>query len=112
MFFSTDAGLKPGLPFYKTVLCLVCVLILIVNGFSLAHNLQALSDANALQGQSAKVADKVQGLNVLVTDAESNLRGYFLSGSDSYLRQVNSARSQTGAQFAQLRALLADSPNQ
>jgi signal transduction histidine kinase len=112
MFFSTDAGLKPGLPFYKTVLCLVCVLILIVNGFSLAHNLQALSDANALQSQSAKVADKVQALNVLVTDAESNLRGYFLSGSDSYLRQVNSARSQTGAQFAQLRTLLADSPNQ
>ena len=112
MFFSTDAGLKPGLPFYKTVLCLVCVLVLIVNGFSLAHNLQALSDANALQSQSAKVADKVQGLNVLVTDAESNLRGYFLSGSDAYLRQVNSARSQTGAQFAQLRALLADSPTQ
>ena len=112
MYFSTDAGLKPGLPFYKTVLCLVCVLILIVNGFSLAHNLQSLNGANALQNQSARVADKVQSLNVLVTDAESNLRGYFLSGSDSYLRQIGSVRGAASQQFAQLRGLLADNPNQ
>ncbi|MDB5960260.1 MAG: histidine kinase [Massilia sp.] len=112
MYFSTDAGLKPGLPFYKTVLCLVCVLILIVNGVSLAHNLQSLNEANALQNHGARVADKVQSLNVLVTDAESNLRGFFLSGSDSYLRQVRSARGEATQQFSQLRDLLADNPNQ
>lgn len=112
MVFSTDAGLKPGLPFYKTALCLVCVLILIVNGYSLAHNLQSLNDANALQHQSARVADRVQSLNLLVTDAESNLRGFFLSGADSYLRQVNSARAEANLQFAQLRSLLADNPIQ
>jgi signal transduction histidine kinase len=112
MFFSTDAGLKPGLPFYKTVLCLLCVLILIVNGFSLAHNLNSLNDANALQGQSARVADQVRALNLVVTDAESNLRGYFLSGADSYLRQVDNARGDSRQQFARLRQLLADSPTQ
>lgn len=112
MDFSTDTGLKAGLPFYKTLLCLLCVLILIVNGFSLAHNLQSLNDANALQQQSARVADKVQSLNMLVSDAESNLRGYFLSGKDSYLRQVGSVRGQATQQFAQLRSLLADNPNQ
>ncbi len=112
MDFSTDTGLNTGLPFYKTLLCLLCVLILIVNGFSLAHNLQSLNDANALQQQSARVADKVQSLNMLVSDAESNLRGYFLSGKDSYLRQVGNVRGQAAQQFAQLRSLLADNPNQ
>lgn len=112
MYFSLDAGVKPGLPFYKTLLCLVCVLILIINGLSLAHNLQSLSAANALQSQSARVADKVQSLNLIVTDAESNLRGFFLSGTDSYLRQVQSARTEAIARFAEMRSLLADNPAQ
>ena len=112
MYFTTDAAGTPRLPFYKTVLCLVCVLVLIVNGFSLAHNLESLKGANELQSQSARVSDKVQYLNVLVTDAEGSLRGYFLSGSESYLGPVRTARAQIDAQFTQLQALLADSPSQ
>ena len=112
MYFTTDSAAKPGLPFYKTVLCLVCVLILVVNGFSLAHNLQSLKGANELQSQSARVSDKVQYLNVLVMDAEGSLRGYFLSGSESYLGPVRTARAEIDAQFSQLQALLADSPSQ
>ncbi len=112
MYFTTDSAGKPGLPFYKTLVCLVCVLILIVNGFSLAHNLQALKGANELQSQSARVSDKVQYLNVLVMDAEASLRGYFLSGSESYLGPVRTARAEIDSQFTQLQALLADSPSQ
>jgi signal transduction histidine kinase len=112
MYFTTDAAAKPGLPFYKTVLCLVCVLILVVNGFSLARNLQSLKGANDLQAESARVSDKVQYLNVLVTDAEGSLRGYFLSGSDSYLGPLRTARTEIDAQFRQLQVLLADSPSQ
>jgi signal transduction histidine kinase len=112
MYFTTDSAGKPGLPFYKTVLCLVCVLVLIVNGFSLAHNLQSLKGANELQSQSARVSDKVQYLNVLVTDAEGSLRGYFLSGSPSYLGPVRTARAEIDTQFTQLQALVADSPSQ
>ena len=112
MVFFSDAGLKPGLPFYKTALCLVCVLILIVNGVSLARNLQALNDANALQSQSARVVDSVQSLKALVIDAESNLRGHVLSGADNYLRQVTRARGAAAAQVRQLRGLLSDNPAQ
>jgi signal transduction histidine kinase len=112
MYFTTDSAGKPGLPFYKTLLCLLCMLILIVNGFSLAHNLQSLKGANELQSQSARVSDKVQYLNVLVMDAEGSLRGYFLSGSESYLGPMRTARAEIDSQFAQLRALLADSPSQ
>ncbi|MDB5906652.1 MAG: histidine kinase [Massilia sp.] len=112
MYFTTDSAGKPGLPFYKTLLCLVCVLILIVNGFSLAHNLQSLKGANELQSQSARVSDKVQYLNVLVMDAEGSLRGYFLSGSQSYLGPMRTARAEIDSQFSQLHALLADTPSQ
>jgi signal transduction histidine kinase len=112
MYFTTDSAAKPGLPFYKTVLCMVCVLILVVNGFSLAQNLQSLKGANELQAESARVSDKVQYLNVLVTDAEGSLRGYFLSGAPSYLGPVRTARAEIDSQFNQLQSLLADSPSQ
>jgi signal transduction histidine kinase len=112
MYFTTDSAAEPGLPFYKTVLCLVCVLILVVNGISLARNLQSLKGANELQSESARVSDKVQYLNVLVMDAEGSMRGYFLSGSESYLGPVRTARAEIDAQFSQLQALLADSPTQ
>jgi len=112
MYFTTDQSAKPGLPFYKTLLCLVCVLILIVNGVSLARNLQSLKGANELQSQSARVNDKVQYLNVLVMDAESSLRGYFLSGRESFLGPMRTASGQIDEQFNELQVLLADSPTQ
>ena len=112
MYFTTDPAAKPGLPFYKTLLCLVCVLILMVNGFSLAHNLQSLKGANELQSQSARVSDKVQYLNVLVMDAEGSLRGYFLSGSETYLGPLRTARAEIDTQFSRLQVLLADSASQ
>ena len=112
MYFTTDPAAKPSLPFYKTVLCLVCVLILIVNGVSLFHNLDSLKAANQLQSQSARVSDKLQYLNVLVMDAESSLRGYFLSGSESYLGPMRTASGEIDQQFQELGVLLADNPSQ
>ncbi|MFC0133328.1 histidine kinase [Massilia eurypsychrophila] len=112
MYFTTDSAAKPGLPFYKTVLCLLCVLILVVNGISLARNLQSLRSANELQAQGARVGDKVQYLNVLIMDAESSLQGHFLSGAESYLGPLRTARAEINTQFAELQKLLADSPSQ
>ncbi len=90
MHFSTNPLPKRArsLPLYKTLLCLACVAILLVNGIFLLRNLDGLKAANSLQDQTAKVTDELQHLNLLVTDAESNLRGYFLSGSPSYLGSV------------------------
>ncbi len=112
MYFTTDSAAKPGLPFYKTLLCLLCVLILVVNGISLARNLQSLRSANELQTQGALVSDKVQYLNVLMMDAESSLHGYFLSGAESYLGPLRTARAEINTKFAELQRMLADSPSQ
>ena len=112
MYFTTEPEGAPALPFYATVLGLLCVLILVVNGASLFHNLSALNGANAVQGQTARVGDKLQNLNVLVMDAESSMRGYFLSGADLWLGPMRSASADIEPQFRELEQLLADSPSQ
>jgi signal transduction histidine kinase/uncharacterized protein (UPF0297 family) len=114
MYFSTDPVPKrtTALPLYKTLLCFACVAILLVNGFFLLRNLDGLKAANSLQDQTTEVTNELQHLNLLVTDAESNLRGYFLSGSPIYLGTVQSAPAQIDRQLRKVKALLADNPSQ
>ena len=112
MYFTVETAPHHRLPLYKTVLCVTCALLLIVNGFSLFHNLQALRGAQVLLGQTARVADRLQYLNVLVLDAESSTRGYFLSGRDAYLGPTRTALADSEAEFRELDKLLADNPNQ
>jgi signal transduction histidine kinase len=113
MYFTASAGGPArGLPLYKTLLCLACVLILAVNAISLLRNLDNLKAANALQAQTARVSDQLQHVNLVVTDAESNLRGYFLSGSSTYLGPFRSAQSRIDGELGELRVLLGDNPSQ
>ncbi|MES2742146.1 MAG: CHASE3 domain-containing protein [Pseudomonadota bacterium] len=112
MVFTVDPAPRQRLPLYKTVLCIACALILVVNGVSLFHNLQSLKDANSQLARSARVADRLQHINVLILDAESNLRSYFLSGSATYLRPTNSVAVAVEDEFKTLHTLLADSPVQ
>lgn len=114
MYFSIDPLPRRArsLPLYKVLLCFFCVAILLVNGVSLLRNLDGLKAANTLQDQTTKVSNELQHLNLLVTDAESNLRGYFLSGSPSYLGTVQGAPARIGEQLRKLDKLLADNPSQ
>jgi signal transduction histidine kinase len=114
MYFFTDPLPKraSSLPLYKTLLCFACVVILLVNGIFLLRNLDGLKAANSLQDQTTKVTEELQHLNLLVTDAQSNMRGYFLSGSPSYLGTVQAAPAQIDTQLRKLSTLLADNPSQ
>eukprot|EP01114_Cavostelium_apophysatum_P004128 TRINITY_DN14293_c0_g1_i1.p1 TRINITY_DN14293_c0_g1~~TRINITY_DN14293_c0_g1_i1.p1 ORF type:complete len:109 (-),score=16.33 TRINITY_DN14293_c0_g1_i1:18-344(-) len=96
MYFSTafDGKRLRGLPLSKTLLCVACVVILVLNAVFLIRNLDDLRSANALQTQTARVSDELQLLNLLVTDAESGLRGYFLSGSEVNLGPLHAAPQQ------------------
>lgn len=114
MYFTTDPAPPQAraLPLYKTLLCFACVLILVVNGYFLLRNLDGLKAANALQERTSQVTDELQHLNLLVTDAESSLRGYFLSSSESYLGSVQAAPARIDQQLDKLGKLLADNPSQ
>ena len=112
MYFTAEPAPHHRLPLYKTILCVTCALLLVLNGFSLYHNLQSLKGTNALLSQSARVADRLQYLNVLVLDAESSLRGYFISGSETYLGPSKTATTEIENEFNELQTLLAGSPTQ
>lgn len=114
MHFSTAPADKPvrSLPLHKTLLCLACVILLVVNGVFLTRNLDDLRAANALQARTAQVTDELQYLNLLIADAESNLRGYFLSGTEVYLGPLHEAPQQIDNQLRAIGVLLADSPSQ
>jgi signal transduction histidine kinase len=114
MYFTTDPGFRPGrsLPLYQTLLCVVCVLFLVINGVSLVRNLEGLNAANDRQARADRVAGRLQYLNLLVTDAESGMRGYFLSGSDTYLGPLRTAQRELDREFDTLKGLLADNPSQ
>jgi signal transduction histidine kinase len=112
MYFTVETAPHHSLPLYKTLLCVTCALLLVVNGFSLFHNLQALRGAQVLLSQTARVADRLQYLNVLVLDAESSMRSYFLSDRDAYLGPTRTALPDSEAEFRELEKLLADNPSQ
>jgi len=114
MYFSSafDGKRLRGLPLSKTLLCAACVVILVINAVFLIRNLDDLRSANALQAQTARVSDELQLLNLLVTDAESGLRGYFLSGSEINLGPLHAAPQQIDNQLRALGVLLADNPSQ
>jgi len=114
MYFTTDPRFRPlrSLPLYQTLLCVVCVLFLVVNGVSLVRNLEGLNAANDRQARAVRVSGRLQYLNLLVTDAESGMRGYFLSGSDTYLGPLRTAQRELDREFDTLKGLLADNPSQ
>ena len=112
MYFTVEPAPNHRLPLYKTILCVTCALLLVLNGFSLSHNLDTLKGTNALLTQSAKVADRLQYLNVLVLDAESSLRGYFISNTETYLGPSRTATAEIDKELHELQNLLAGSPSQ
>jgi signal transduction histidine kinase len=111
---ATPSRAKPprSLAVYKTMLFLACVGILVVNWLSLPRHLDALQAENALQARSDRITDELQYLNLLVTDAESGLRGYFLSRSDTYLGPLRTAERELDPELGKLEALVADNPSQ
>ncbi|MBB5368767.1 MULTISPECIES: CHASE3 domain-containing protein [unclassified Janthinobacterium] len=112
MYFTVEPAPNQPLPLYKTILCVTCALLLILNGFSLYHNLESLKGTNALLTKSARVADRLEYLNVLVLDTESSLRGYYISGSETYLGPSKTAGAEIENEFNELQTLLASSPSQ
>lgn len=114
MYFFTQARGQPRrrLPLHKTLVCLACVLLLVVNGFFLIRSLGDLRASNELQARTGQVNGELQELSLLLADAESNLRGYFLSGDEIYLGPLREAPQQIDNQLRALDVLLANSPMQ
>lgn len=76
--------------------------------FSVRYAVSAQRDVR----ESDRRREACERLLLLVVDAESNERGYALTGQQSYLTAFNEASSSWAAQLQQLRAAFADDPDQ
>ena len=100
------------LPLYIPVLFVTCVVILLVNALSLNQNLQSLKQTNNMMLQTSRIIDHVQYVNVLITDAESSTRGYFISGNKLYLGPLKTVKEKMSKEFKELSELLQENPQQ
>ena len=113
-FLKASAAQPPSrvLPVYIPILFVTCVVILLANAFSLSQRLQALKQTNNRMMQTSRVIDRLQYVNVLIVDAESSTRGYFLSDKKIYLGPLKTAKEGLGKEFAALEDLLGEYPQQ
>ena len=101
-----------SLPSYITVIFGLCAAILFGNALSLYDNLQTLRTTNASIERAWDVKDRLRLISVLVIDAESSLRGYFLTGDKVYLGPIGTAKKLIDREFKVLSGLLKDNPVQ
>ncbi len=100
------------LPFYVPIVFAICTTILVGNAISLYQNLQSLKNTNSTLEKNWRATDRLQYINVLIMDAESSIRGYFMSDNKVYLGPLKTAKNQLEKEFAGLEELLRDSPGQ
>ncbi len=100
------------LPLYIPVLFVTCVVILLVNALSLNQNLQSLKKTNNMMLVTSRIIEHLQYVNVLITDAESSTRGYFISGNKAYLGPLKTAKDEIDKEFKELIELMQENPQQ
>jgi signal transduction histidine kinase len=75
-------------------------------------SLATLREATRQEEQSRDVTADALMLQKLVLDVETGLRGYVITGQESFLAPHNAARRQLPHRFAELERLVADEPAQ
>lgn len=75
-------------------------------------SLATLREATRQEEQSRDVTAEALMLQKLVLDVETGLRGYVITGQESFLDAHNAARKDFPARFAELERLVADEPAQ
>ncbi|AMO96544.1 histidine kinase-, DNA gyrase B-, and HSP90-like ATPase family protein [Collimonas fungivorans] len=101
-----------SLPAFITIIFALCAVILIGNAISLYNNLLSLRNTNSWIEHSWDVKDRLKNVNVLIMDAESSLRGYYLSGNKIYLGPWQTAQEKIEPEFKAMAELLKDNPVQ
>lgn len=101
-----------SVPAFITIIFALCAIILIGNALSLYTNLQSLRNTNGWIEHSWAIKDRLKNVNVLIMDAESSLRGYYLSNDKTYLGPWQTAQQKIEPEFKAMAELLKDNPAQ
>jgi signal transduction histidine kinase len=109
---SVEKNQSTSLPAYITALFVACLVILTGNAISDYQNLQKLKLNNDWMEHTWSVKDHLKNINILIMDAESSLRGYYLSDDEVYLGPWKTALAKLNEEFATLTQLTKDNPTQ
>jgi signal transduction histidine kinase len=97
----------------RLVAASVVLAILVAAAFViLILSLATLREATRQEEQSRDVTAEALMLQKLVLDVETGLRGYVITGQESFLDAHNAARKELPTRFAELERLVADEPSQ
>lgn len=101
-----------SVPRYVLILFVICLVTLAGTGFTNYQNLQKVKAHNHGIENSWGITAHLKTLNLLILDAESSLRGYYLSGNPAFLNSWGLLRERVAEEFRQLDQLLGDDPVQ
>jgi signal transduction histidine kinase len=97
----------------RLVAASVVLAILVAAAFViLILSLATLREATRQEAQSRDVTAEALMLQKLVLDVETGLRGYVITGQESFLDAHNAARKDLPKRFIELERLVADEPSQ
>ncbi|MGZ9713551.1 sensor histidine kinase [Glaciimonas sp. GNP009] len=101
-----------SLPGYVLVLFVICLLMFTGIAITNYQNLQNLKQNNQQMERSWAVQDHLKNINLLILDAESSLRGYFISGDQGFLGPWELAKEKLDPEFSTLSVLINGNPIQ
>ena len=101
-----------SLPGYVMVLFVICLMTFAATALTNYQNLQKLKLNNDQMERSWQIKDHLKNINLLIMDAESSLRGYYISGDPIFLNPWKLAKDQLNTEFTTLGKLTATNPVQ
>jgi CHASE3 domain sensor protein len=99
----------------KIALRLVAVTLIVfmtLNAYLAINRLRLIQKAAALTLESSAIQANISAVLQALTDMETGQRGYLLTGESDYLLPYNDGKNRIGADFASLRAALANRTEQ
>src|SRR6478609_2230173 len=82
------------------------------NGIVTHHHIRDLYDVRAKVDESRRILATLDEMLIALQDAETGVRGYLITGERAYLEPYDKAIPRLDPQVAELRRLLASSPEQ
>ncbi len=99
-------------PRYILILFAICLVTLAGTALTNYQNLQKVRAHNHGIEKSWSITHHLKTLNLLILEAESSLRGYYLSGNPAFLSSWGSLREKVAEEFKLLDLLLGNNPVQ
>jgi methyl-accepting chemotaxis protein len=90
---------------------LALAMLVLIGAVSAWSTLKFL-DAVALRGHSHQILEALSDVHAVVTNAQRAVRGYVITGEETYLEPFREAPARTREKIEELRKLLADNPAQ